>query len=91
MVVSIAIAGVYASEAGEITHDDSTEHVNGLYISGSGDVCHVSGYCDGFGDAPHIENVNSQCCYIQYLVKIIKIYTKYLYSDQFSFYSRDIV
>lgn len=42
LVVSIAIAGVYASEVNEISHDDSTDNADGLYISGSGDVCHVS-------------------------------------------------
>ncbi|WP_407377381.1 hypothetical protein [Methanobrevibacter sp.] len=43
LVVSLAFAGVYAAtEVGEVSHDDSTDHVDGLYISGSGDVCHVA-------------------------------------------------
>lgn len=43
LVVSLAFAGVYAAgESGEVSHTDSTDHADGLYISGSGDVCHVS-------------------------------------------------
>ena len=38
-VVSIAVAWVYAAEA---PHVDSSDNVNGLHISGLGDVCHVS-------------------------------------------------
>lgn len=46
LVVSLAVAAVYAGEAGEVSqdvsHNDSTSGVDGLYISGSGDVCHVA-------------------------------------------------
>ncbi|MEE1129393.1 MAG: hypothetical protein UHW99_05360 [Methanobrevibacter sp.] len=42
LVISLAFAGVYAAEAGEVSHADSNNHVDGLYIRGSGDVCHVS-------------------------------------------------
>jgi len=43
LVVSLAFAGVYAAdEAGEVSHADSTDDIGGLYISGSGDVCHVA-------------------------------------------------
>ena len=43
LVVSLAFAGVFAAgEAGEVSHVDSTDDVGGLYISGSGDVCHVA-------------------------------------------------
>lgn len=59
LVVSLAIAGVYASEAGEVSHDDATDNSSGLYVSGSGDVAHVSGYSDSFGEVPHIESVIS--------------------------------
>ena len=56
LVVSIAFAGVYAGEAGDASHHDTTEKVDGLYVSGSGDVSHVPGYSNSFGDAPHIES-----------------------------------
>jgi len=43
VVVSLAFAGVYAAgEAGEVSNADSTDDIGGLYISGSGDVCHVA-------------------------------------------------
>ncbi len=43
LVDSLAFAGVYAAgEAGEVSHADSTDDVDVLYISGSGDVCHVA-------------------------------------------------
>ena len=46
LVVSLAVASVYAGEVGdvshEVSHDDSTGGIDGLYISGSGDVCHVA-------------------------------------------------
>lgn len=41
-VVSLAAAGVYAAEAGEVSHADSGNNGNGFHISGSSDVCHVS-------------------------------------------------
>ncbi len=34
LVVSIAFAGVYAGEAGDASHHDTTEKVDGLYVSG---------------------------------------------------------
>ena len=57
LVVSLAIAGVYAGDAGDTPHDDTTDNVDGLYVSGSGDVSHVPGYSNSFGDAPHIETI----------------------------------
>ena len=39
VVVSLAVAGVYAAEA---SHVDSSDNGNGLHISRSGDVYHVS-------------------------------------------------
>jgi len=43
LVVSLAIAGVYAGEAAESSQDDATDNVDGLYVSGSGDVAHAPG------------------------------------------------
>ncbi|WP_458403922.1 hypothetical protein [Methanobrevibacter sp.] len=44
LVVLLAFAGVYAAgEAGEVSYADSADHAGGLYVSGSGDVCHVAG------------------------------------------------
>lgn len=57
LVVSIAFAGVYAGEAGDASHHDTTEKVDGLYVSGSGDASHVPGYSNSFGDEPHIETM----------------------------------
>lgn len=57
LVVSLAIAGVYAGTAEETAHDDATNDVDGLFISGSGDVSHVPGYTHSHGDAPHIETM----------------------------------
>lgn len=42
LVVSLAFAGVYASDGAEVSHADSTDSADGLHISGSADVCHVS-------------------------------------------------
>ena len=42
LVDSLAFAGVYAAgEAGEVFPADSTDDVDGLYIKGAGEVCHV--------------------------------------------------
>lgn len=42
LVVSLVFAGVYAAgEAGEVFPADSTDDVDGLYIKGAGEVCHV--------------------------------------------------
>ncbi|MEE0935216.1 MAG: hypothetical protein U0L42_06045 [Methanobrevibacter sp.] len=42
LVVSLAVASVYAGEVGDVSHNDSTGGIDGLYISESGDVCHVA-------------------------------------------------
>lgn len=41
LVVSLAFASIYAAETGEVSHSDSSNGQNHLYISGSGDVAHV--------------------------------------------------
>ncbi len=56
LVVSLAFAGVYAAgEAGEVSHADSTDDVDGLHISGSGDVCHVSSCLKPLGEISTLE------------------------------------
>lgn len=50
LVVSLMVAGVYAAEAD--THADThttDNNTDGLYVSGSGDVAHVSGYSPEIG------------------------------------------
>ncbi len=60
LVVSLMVAGVYAAE--EDTHDDTctTDNVDGIYVSGSGDVAHISGYSPEIDcylpDNPHALN-----------------------------------
>ena len=44
LVVSLVVAGVYAAEAGTHTDNGTTDNVDGLYLSGSGDVGHVHGF-----------------------------------------------
>ncbi|WP_407377735.1 hypothetical protein [Methanobrevibacter sp.] len=44
LVVSLVVAGVYAAEAGTHTDKNTTNNVDGLYLSGSGDVAHVHGF-----------------------------------------------
>jgi hypothetical protein len=56
LVVSLAFAGVYvAGEAGEVSHADSTDDVSGIYICGSGDVCHVASCFEPLGKIPTLE------------------------------------
>ncbi|WP_459537959.1 hypothetical protein [Methanobrevibacter sp.] len=43
LIVSLAVAAIYAAESGEVSHDDSSNGQAHLYISGSGDVSHVMG------------------------------------------------
>lgn len=43
LIVSLAVAAIYATESGEVSHDDSSNGQSHLYISGSGDACHVMG------------------------------------------------
>jgi len=57
LVVSLAIAGVYAGDAGDTPHDDTTDNVDGLYLSGSGDVSHVPGYTHSVGEAHHVDTI----------------------------------
>ena len=44
LVVSLMVAGAYAAEAGTRTDNNTTYNVDGLYLSGSGDVAHVQGF-----------------------------------------------
>lgn len=44
LVVSLMVAGVYAVEADTTPDDAPTNYVDGLYLSGSGDVAHVNGF-----------------------------------------------
>ena len=44
LVVSLVVAGAYACEADSHTDNGSTNNVEGLYVSGSGDVAHVHGF-----------------------------------------------
>ena len=44
LVVSLMVAGVYAAEADTPSDNGTTNDVDGLYLSGSGDVAHVHGF-----------------------------------------------
>ena len=50
LVVSLAFAGVYASDGAEVSHADSTDSADGLHISGLSDVCHVSSCFKSFDE-----------------------------------------
>ncbi len=53
LIVSLACAAIYAAETGEVSHTDSSKTESHLYISGSGDVCHV---VDSFGPTHDIND-----------------------------------
>ena len=44
LVVSLVATGAYAAEAGTHTDNGTTDNVDWLYLSGSGDVAHVQGF-----------------------------------------------
>jgi len=44
LVVSLVVAGAYACDADSHTDNDATNNVDGLYVSGLGDVAHVHGF-----------------------------------------------
>lgn len=44
LVVSLLVAGIYAAEVSTHTDSATTNNEGGMYLSGSGDVAHVSGY-----------------------------------------------
>jgi hypothetical protein len=50
LVVSLAFAGVYASDGAEVSHADSTDSADGLHISGSSDVYDVSSCFKSFDE-----------------------------------------
>lgn len=49
LVVSLVVAGVYAAEADTHTDHDTTNRVDRLYLSGSGDVAHVHEFSPEIG------------------------------------------
>lgn len=44
LVVSIVVAGAYACEANSHTDNNATDNVDGIYLSGSGNVAHLEGF-----------------------------------------------
>lgn len=41
LVVSLVVAGAYACEANSHTDNNATDNVDGIYLSGSGNVAHL--------------------------------------------------
>lgn len=42
LVISMTFACIYACEIDDVSNGNSSDGSDGLYISGSGDVCHIS-------------------------------------------------